>query len=545
MDRFARVRQRHGFAIASTMLGVLAGFAACARAPKDPQQALARELVERIAAAPHEVAWEGDTLVEPTAAVALVRMGSTAVPVLLDAVLHRDDAWVRSIAIEVLGRIGDVRGRPALEQMLVRSHGPGASRDHFDDAVAALGRLASPASLPLLRAQLATVPRSRRIAVLDAIRRCGDTSVIGEVLHLGYTDPEVRNEAIRVLEQHPPLRRALGLTDERGCYEDDQFLKAASEWHHEDLLGKPLPWRPWASQFTEPFATVKEAAFAALEEHVGKDQEFGRLRVYPIDPKLTDEHVRRDLTLITGYGHSHGLSVHLWCAEQDPVVGYRLTFSNGSTRSASRDDSGGVRCTRMTLARDAYAGVIAGMHTMLTAKLTRWWDGPEQIGLLSTADFVVAVGGMDVRDTSPRRYCGYPATGARIQYAALEAAAAWHRERIAERVGGTAQAITEDIRRRFAALFVAEQSLWNSDWWWVRERMVAMAGYAGDRTLLRPLATYLQPKFARGESSELRTATAAIHALAALTGSDLRFAADGRPRPIAEAAEAYLALLAR
>ena len=75
--------------------------------------------------------------------------------------------------------------------------------------------------------------------------------------------------------------------------------------------------------------------------------------------------------------------------------------------------------------------------------------------------------------------------------------------------------------------------------------MLGMAGQAGDAGLRDLLVHYLAPKFAAGSDGMSRTAAAAISSLSTITGRDLRFTADGTPRPVAAAAELYRQLLAR
>ena len=158
---------------------------------------------------------------------------------------------------------------------------------------------------------------------------------------------------------------------------------------------------------------------------------------------------------------------------------------------------------------------------------------------MSSMNFAVMMRGPD-QDTA-MDYSGYQGSNGRMQYAALVAARDWHRRFVdsLERVEAPA---TPRINSIFADIFQATHERWSTDsnWWWVRERMLTLAATFGERALLPLLATHLQSPFAEGGHSEARSATAACAALAAITGVELRFDEHGSALPVATVAKAYL-----
>jgi HEAT repeat protein len=182
---------------------------------------------------------EGFLLVQKRDWAGCVRLGSAAVPPLIDA-LRRRDRHVRQAAAESLGKIADARAAKPLVALL------GDTDEHVRDAaVAALVRMIVPAEKPLAAALLDVNPVRRRLAsvVLDRtgwspdkssagagywiakgyISRCveiGTAAVTPLIWALQHDEDLARAEAARALGRicHPraalPLCAALDDADE-------------------------------------------------------------------------------------------------------------------------------------------------------------------------------------------------------------------------------------------------------------------------------------------------------------------------------------------
>ena len=163
---------------------------------------------------------------------------------------------------------------------------------------------------------------------------------------------------------------------------------------------------------------------------------------------------------------------------------------------------------------------------------------------MSTANFAVCVVGATSAEATVPGCCDYPSSDSLPSGAPLAAARDWHL-RTTEGAAWQRPPITDDSRALFAQVCRRCRERWDDDkWWWVRERIVAMAGAIGDASLVPILRDYLQPRFADGKHSLGSTAAGACTALSTITGIDLRFA-DGKPRPVADVAKDYLDRLAK
>ena len=524
----------------------------CNPAPPPPEppvlDAAALTLIDRLDDYGPSMTMQGDEVLEPKEFGLLVTMGALALPTILHVVETTPDSWTRSRLIDIAGRIGDPRARPLLERLL-RS----PDRDAQSEAIDAIGRLGIPESLPALRELLATLPPEAgltRVRVFEACLRVGELSVIGDLLHIALTDRDQRFSAICVLLRHPPLRAALGLAPYHGqnleFVDRVTFVRAADEWYRETVLAQPSPWRPKTPEFTPPFAAEKAAAFASLEQAVrGDNDEHCNLRVHARDPRITAEDGERTLTLISGWGHGSSLAIWVWRPGGEVVRGHRFVLQGRAQRTGFPEDLGAVGYATVTIAPSEYRSLVAGLRTTVEAKLMAWWAGPTRGSSFSSANFTISFAGLD--GTSPTRFCGYKGSSDRLRYAGLRAATGLH-DRFTEGKPLAATDLTPQAKHLFSELFRREQSAWaagGDSWWWVRERMVSMARDCGDDTLREPLAQYLAPEYVSAPHSRSRTAAKAVTALAAITGTDLRFAADGTPRPVAEVAAAYRELLAR
>lgn len=484
----------------------------------------------------------------------LVRMGPAALPTILQ-VLEDGGRYERQRRLMMAAvRIGDPRARAELEQLL-RSRDPEISYC----AVQAVGLLGLRESLPALRAVLAGLDpgaASERLDVLHAMYLAGDQQVIGEVIQIAASHPEVRWLACHVLLVHPPLRRALGypqadvpirfgteppLPGDLEVGNDELFWRAADEWYRENVLGQPSPWRPAAMEcFDPPCAAAKRAALTSLLEAVARDNDdITNLRVHPVDPSIGEADSRRELRITIGYGHDQSLAFHVWQPGAGSVEWHTFLVEAVKARSAFPRDCWKAKYEVRTIPSARYLELIAGLRTILEAKLEPWWHGPSVAASGSSMDFVVSIQGLGAPE--PTSFCGYRGSAVRPRYAGLLAACLWC-SRFREGAGEVSQGPpTAAAKLVFSRAFRSELPLCR-EWWWVIDRMLGLAASFGDETLREPLAGLLA--MTRKGKRVDPAAEGAATALAAITGVDLRFASDGKPRPLEDVAAAYLQLLA-
>lgn len=474
-------------------------------------------------------------------------MGSAALPTILQAAEAEGDSFPRSLLLDIAARIGDPRARPALERQLT-STDPVLREAGLDG----VGRLGLAASAPALRAAMAQLPAREtfvRLQFLEALYRVGEVQALGEVVEIGKSDSDNRLFAAGILLRHPPLRAALGIAtpyeeDSFELVDDDLLLPAAEEWYLESVLGQPSPWRQRVPvEFTPPCAAAKCEALGVLGKTVADgNDDFSNLRVLAVDPAIDAADGVRSLTVLQGAGHGRGLSLCIWQPGVDAVrchvICVRLL---DEARSTVPGDRWALSYRTFTMTSSRYLELIAGLRTVLEARLVPWWHGLAFSFSSSWAsgDFVTVIQGLDAPERT--RYCGYPRSSLRSHYEALRAATCWH-DRFLDGLEDAAETEpTPESQQLFSAYFRSELSHWRA-WWWVR--MLGMAAACGDATLREPLAGFLTPEFTDVEESAQGTAWAAATALASITGVELRFAADGSVRPIAAVAAAYRELLA-
>lgn len=117
----------------------------------------------------------------------------------------------------------------------------------MSEAIEALGRLGGAESLPALRRLLgghaALSDNFRKLQILEAMLRCGDASVVGEVLAIGLAGQH-SYYAGDILTRYQPLRDALGfegryVEGEGSHFPEKLFYPAADEWYRQSVLGEP------------------------------------------------------------------------------------------------------------------------------------------------------------------------------------------------------------------------------------------------------------------------------------------------------------------
>jgi hypothetical protein len=140
----------------------------------------------------------------------------------------------------------------------------------------------------------------------------------------------------------------------------------------------------------------------------------------------------------------------------------------------------------------------------------------------SSVDFVAVANVIESGEYPVRveeEWAGYRSSHKSGRYARADAAAAILREAFPRPSDAPASPPSPAVHAEFSRLF-ATLPLDADFWWWVRERMVLMAGTLGLPADLEQLKRYLTPQ--RTGPSESRTLTYALEALARRTGRDTR-----------------------
>lgn len=533
---------RTGMTAVAVLVTAIAA-AACARPfPRDPEVVRWFETAAKDEAA---VEWSADdllgelTITAPEPLVQLIRRGADAVPTLLDMLPSVADGWPRRMLVEVLGRSGDPRAREPLERLL----GAG-ERDVAETALEAVGRLGQPASIPALRALQSRPDHGGFGAaeLLAAILRVGDDTMVEPLVDLGLAAAGSRSVAVDALVRHVPLRAALGMREvPRFLSDDDLFLRAAKEWLLE-RRGEPSPWKPAPSfRFAEPFAAEKQAAFALIKT---AHRPQGGVRYVPVDVTTTGDVPELPVAVLYCWGHARGIGLDVWQPRGATVRLHRFGMVHGKAHSAFAGDTMQAEYAVAEVPAVVLQRVLAGMRAALAARVLAWWNGPELAVWWSSSDFGVVLSGIVAGDAAPS-FCGYEDSYNLLRCAGLQAARDWHL-RIVGETACESVPVGDDGRRLFCDQWRRCTAPWSDDsWWFVRERMVAMAGAFGDVSLVPDLRTFLDPRFAEGKDSAARTAANACTALAALTGVERRFEIDRAPRKVADAAQDYREVLDR
>ena len=140
----------------------------------------------------------------------------------------------------------------------------------------------------------------------------------------------------------------------------------------------------------------------------------------------------------------------------------------------------------------------------------------------TTHDFLAAASVIEAGERRMRvsaEWAGYASANAAGRYARAEAASAIARVAFPRPSDAPAVSPPAAVHTEFSRL-LATLPLDEHYWWWVRERLVLMAGVLGLPADLPRLEGYLQPK--KTGPSELRTRAYALESLARRTGRDPR-----------------------
>jgi hypothetical protein len=380
-----------------------------------------------------------------------------------------------------------------------------------------------------------------------ALLKGGDRRAIGEIVALskGATDTDVWTAA-DVLSQDPTLRAALGFQGPYrehsiGMYDRALLLNAAEEWYFENVLRAPSPHRPPENpEFSEPYGEAKRSAWNTLAALCADPRSPPPVvRCRPVDRAVQAPDLETPLLWMTGSGHGHTLEVTLFRPEVPVVRAYRFTFAYSRKRSAFPEDShvSAFRCAEMPL--ETYGSLIAGMRTILEAEVSPWWSGPNAGLSGSTADFVALLRSPGRELPWGLEFCGYPSSDTKPLRIRLSAASGWFREFEKTALAWGDASPDDPARRAFSEVFAdLKDTVRMQFWWWVHERMLALARDFGDESIVPAIASFLSEGKPE-DAGERRRLCRAINALARLTGVDLRFAADGSARPLEDVLRDY------
>ncbi|MBK8097746.1 MAG: HEAT repeat domain-containing protein [Planctomycetes bacterium] len=473
----------------------------------------------------------------------LLSLGKAAVPDLLATAASTDDAPVRAGIVQILGRLGDTAALPFVENLLADP-----APEVRSAALHALIRFGQPSSKPPIRALLDS-PRPGgplRAELLGALLALGDHANLGELIALGLNDTTQREEAIAALLRHPPLRTRLGVGDDLSemlAADRELLLRAAKEWHLEQVLHQPSPWRPPTDfAFSGPHAKAKSRAFALLSQQCrAGDGEASVLRVLPVD--RADEVAAADpVFVLHGHGHDLYLALDIWEARGKGARAHRfLLIEERDQATPNKTNRAGYAVADFPAA--TFAELRAGIHAILDATILPWWPGPGRVSMHSSDNFAIVV-----QAAGPTRaWCGYRGSAERSSFNPLRAARDWHHSQFGDVRADIDRQPDQAARQLFSRVWRQARAAWvgSDDWWWVRERAVAMAGAFGTAELVADVLAFAAPDYAERTGSRQRTAAAACHALERLTGIDLRLDDRGNPRPIAEIARSYRDRLSR
>ena len=541
------------------ILLALAVLVACSR-PTEPSRAQPSSqphpevvpLIQQLVVGQRIWTLDVDDVRRPEAFAKLCALGTAAVPSILQRAKQERDRWTRVLLLDVLGRIGDARGLPWIEQ-------------HLDDddldlrcyARAALAGIDAGLARRTLRTMLdatAVDDAEERWRLLAALCRAGEDQALTDVLAIAWRLPEQREEAVHALCHCQPLRVHLGVAPPTeaneppppmGCIEDTVlFLLAAREWHLEVVKHQPSPWRQAPGfAFAEPLAETKQAALALLVEQAEAVLAMGsKLRVVASDHQAIPTEAPA-VTMVSGWGHSHGLTIDAWRPEPLGMRLHRFSVRAEPGRSNfAHDQAAGGYATAWVPVAD-YVPMVTGLRTILEARIRRWWSGPDWGSWRSSGNFMVSVHGIAANpDGSPRAWAGYPSGEQSEHHVPMQAAWHWCQQCLS---GCRLQVRDPDpnARRIFGEVFLAEEG--NSRPWWVRQRMLTMAATFADQTLTATLASLLEQSHAALGANAEPTLAAICTALAQSTGVDLRRDAAGSAVAVADAVVAYRDYLRR
>jgi len=257
----------------------------------------------------------------------------------------------------------------------------------------------------------------------------------------------------------------------------------------------------------------------------------------------------REVVIESSSGHGSSLGLFRVVAADDSnvrITALELEPENRAERPDAepwdRSFEGAGRVRSVVVPRDVWLHTWGAMRASMQVS-ARQQDPPMVEGRMfgmsmsmSSNDFFV---GIEVRDAEGfgeyRRFAGYAGSLHQSERLPLELARKhwaefWYDEAIQDAL--VPRVPTAEDRDFFAQRFVAGIHRHADFEWYVRERLVAMAGSLGDPRIVPLLLDLAAPSPGQGAASDDRIRFGALEALVLLTGLDPRFDADGAPRAV-------------
>lgn len=284
-----------------------------------------------------------------------------------------------------------------------------------------------------------------------------------------------------------------------------------------------------------------------LEKRYDRQTKDGTVEVsFGCDP-LTASIVRIEVE--TGSGHGGSLQLWQLTRKDDEDHFDVLAVANDTYYGAPAKvgDQPGIFVARGAISVRDLETVLAEVRPLLTTRVREL--EPKGLGLgtvsFSSADFHARIA---LEDDSghvlARSYTGYPTSSSQQQYLGLRLAMT-ELSPVLEQVAFQPELPNAELRSWYV---VTARRAWprvqGQYAWWVRERLVAMAGKAGDRSLVpmvvqelrRGLREIEKAKAEDKKSLADRYLTEPLDVLARITGWDPRHPEDGSERALPEAA---------
>lgn len=522
---------------------------AAAPAPAPPLRADVVELLNELLVVLPAGWCYGDEMPRPQAFERLIELGGDALPTLLHLTEATHDDVTLHMLLAAIARIDGTRALSACKRLL--GVGDGALRRA---AMAALVGVGSAEALRMLKDQPDYAEAVDRIELRKARLRLGDGDAVPELLRLGFSDPKLEEPVAQALAWYAPLRQAARFEDPPSessgpSFDEGLFLRFADDWYHRVVLHQRSPWASTAPDaIGPPFATARRDAFRMLLDCMGMSGVPMRAKAPSQGPEFAQ---RPALRALLAEHHSHGTVLRVLLAETHGEASVLHVFQWYPLRSKIRfpgDNQGCFySCREMTTA--AYDEVVAGLHTILEAKMEPWWEGPWSSFSSSNSQRAVAIDGITA---TARRACfsGVGFSSEPDPAVTLEAASRWFDLMLERHAPVTMTVCSPAARTAFSAWFREQFLVWQGEpamtsWeGWLRQQVVAMAADAGDASLVVPLRHFLDARYRDGGRYGVPAAASAVNALARLTGIELRYEADGKARPLGVVAGEYERALA-
>lgn len=318
--------------------------------------------------------------------------------------------------------------------------------------------------------------------------------MIAEALPIALGDgleEDDRSYAVELLTRHPPLRRALGFdgrTEEEDgpiCVLGDEatrFFRAVDEWYHDELLRKPSPHRPPAEpEFGEPCAVAKRAAWRTLVQGCESEGDpYAQFRAWPSDPVVTDADAWRTVTVVRGAGHGGNLEVLVLQPAAYGARCHRFEHQGPSIHRSMEARGLGNRCATASLSPIRYLELVAGLRTILEARVVRWWSGPGMGSCSSTGNFAITFTGLGPDPTGAASFSGYPSSENLEQRLKPVAAWVWLDAFLAAHATFEPAGTDTEARRAFAEVCQRRRTGPHDDAWWVEGRLANLGDEFGD-----------------------------------------------------------------